>query len=398
MDKPDRRRAAGVVSIGIVCYRNWDFLTQAIDSVLMQDYKKIQLIVSDDGSDGFPAKRFETYIQCHKRENVISYIVRQSKKNEGTVRHLNHVIDQADGDYLMFMAADDALDNASVLSRYVTAFQKEGSKCGAVMAQTALFDRNMKQLLGYFVWPDVAEAINTSDQSDDLLKLLYMYPVVPTTSICVQRWVFEKYGKFNTEYSLIEDYPFHLLLARNRVPMRYLNFVAARHRDGGISHGAVTALSASKKLYLTDCIHARQHVLDHLEGQQVDPMVRSYNLWQVRSNQHMLLTTGTGLKGKLAYARLYPWETVVACSRRVQPGHIIRCLQLLGCMLFLLVFASPLHAALAGAFPGLAGILHIGIIKGAVIAITGLLLVFIVFLFVMLEIKKRHEFPIELLS
>ena len=45
-----------VFSFGIVCYRNWEFMKETIDSVLMQDYSQIQLIVSDDGSDNFPVE------------------------------------------------------------------------------------------------------------------------------------------------------------------------------------------------------------------------------------------------------------------------------------------------------------------------------------------------------
>ena len=84
-------------SIGIVCYRNWEYLNDAIDSVLSQDYPRIQLIISDDGSDGFPIDRFRDYIESHRRDNLVEYLVRQSEQNEGTVRHLNHVFDEMHG-------------------------------------------------------------------------------------------------------------------------------------------------------------------------------------------------------------------------------------------------------------------------------------------------------------
>ena len=312
----------GVFSIGIVCYRNWQYLKEAIDSVLAQDYGKIQLIVSDDGSRGFPIAEFEAYIREHKKENV-KFLVRQSEKNEGTVRHLNHVLDCACGEYLMVMAADDKLDHPTVISQYVCSFEEQGEECGAVMAQTALYDEEMRKLEGFFVYPDVEKAIERNDVSNELLNRLFVFPVIPTTSLCCRRWVFDVLGRFDTDYKLVEDYPFHIKMAERHIKMHYERFIGAKHRDGGISHGATQALSASKRMYYEDCLLARERILERTEVMKEQPQIRSYNRWQRRATQHALLSRGRGIKGKLEYALRQPIDATVSICRRAKRAYLL---------------------------------------------------------------------------
>lgn len=78
-------------SVIVLCYRHFEYLFTAIDSVLTQDYPNIELIISDDGSADFPYKEIETYINARKHSNITRTIIRQQKENSGTVRHLNTI-------------------------------------------------------------------------------------------------------------------------------------------------------------------------------------------------------------------------------------------------------------------------------------------------------------------
>lgn len=395
--KNDRAFIPGMFSFGIVCYRNWEYLTQTIDSVLMQDYGAIQLIVSDDGSGNFPIRDFEEYIQTHKRDNIVSYVVRSSKKNEGTVRHLNHVLECVEGEYFMIMAADDVLDNPSVFSLYVDAFQREGQECGVVMAQTAMYDITLTKVLDYFVWPDVIEAINHPKNEDELLQQLYYMPCIPTTSTCFRRCVIDQFTPFDTDYFLIEDYPFHIKLAEAGVRMHYENCVTARHRDGGISHGAVTALSRTKQRYFEDCVRARRKVLASAKKNHASRDIISLNRYQIFNTERMIYTTGTGLKGMLRYAWHYPKEFVIEKSQNANIYGVCKWLSAAFAMIFVLLFLPDACLAMS-AFVGhnFASMIQV--------VISVMLKVFVVVAFAMsclqsvtLIIRKLGEFPQKLL-
>lgn len=333
-----KKMIPGLFSFSIVCYRNWEYLTQTIDSVLMQDYSPVQLIVSDDGSGNFPIDDFVAYIEENKRDNIVSYVVRSSEKNEGTVRHLNHVLDCVEGEFFMIMAGDDTLDNPQVFSRYVEAFHREGPECGVVMAQTAMYDITMTEVLDYFVWPDVIDAINNHKDPDELKRQLYYMPCIPTTSTCFRRWVIDQFTPFDTAYFLIEDYPFHIKLAEANVKMCYENCITARHRDGGISHGAVTALSRTKQRYYEDCVRARRKALDSAKKSHADRDLISFNKFQIFSTERMIFTTGTGRKGILRYAMHYPKEFFVERSQGANVDTVYKWVSFALAFLFALLF------------------------------------------------------------
>lgn len=44
-------------SVVVLVYRHYEHLKTAVNSVLEQDYENIELIISDDGSPNFPAKK-----------------------------------------------------------------------------------------------------------------------------------------------------------------------------------------------------------------------------------------------------------------------------------------------------------------------------------------------------
>ena len=91
---------------------------------------------------------------------------------------------------------------------------------------------------------------------------------LPTTSTCYTRLFFEKYGYFDENYVLIEDYPVHLRIVQEKIPVLYENFVAIHHRSGGISHGATKALSASKRQYFRDIVGCHEQVLQGLKKER----------------------------------------------------------------------------------------------------------------------------------
>lgn len=241
-------------SIIILCYRHFQYLNAAIDSVLRQDYENIELIVSDDGSDGFPREEIEEYIARNKGSNITRVLVRQEECNQGTVRHLNHAVEAAQGEYLVALAGDDVFYSSSVLSSFAQGFSRAAPDCYIEMAQTAMYDVGLKTLEEYYLKLPVQQALEQAenDTSGLLYLLLRQGPCLPSTSTCFRREFFEKFGAFDEHYVLIEDYPMHIRLAKEGWKIHYENFVAIKHRHGGVSHGQKGATSKTAVLYYSD--------------------------------------------------------------------------------------------------------------------------------------------------
>ena len=243
-----------IFSVIVLCYRHFEYLFTAIDSVLEQDYTNIELIISDDGSPNFPKKEIADYIEERKRDNITKVIIRQQQENSGTVKHLNSAVSSSTGEFIVALAGDDALASPNVLTQYVQGFTETLSTCHIQMAQTAMYDEHLDKVEYYYVKPQVQHALEaTRNSSDELYRLLLQYGAcLPSTSTCFKRTFFEKFGEFDENFVLVEDYPMHMRLAKEHWVIHYQNFIAIKHRHGGISHGQKNTLSRSSVLYFTD--------------------------------------------------------------------------------------------------------------------------------------------------
>jgi glycosyltransferase involved in cell wall biosynthesis len=98
-------------------YNVESFVSEAIESILNQTFKAIQLIIINDGSTDQTGFIVENYAKLDNRINVIH------KKNEGPSSARNLGIEKATGDYVYFIDGDDYLD-PNALETIVNLIQK----------------------------------------------------------------------------------------------------------------------------------------------------------------------------------------------------------------------------------------------------------------------------------
>ncbi|MDP2593100.1 MAG: glycosyltransferase family 2 protein [bacterium] len=98
-----------LVSIGLPTYNRATLLPKAIDALLNQTYKNIELIVSDNASSDDTEKIMETYAN---RDHRIRYI--RQKQNIGGNPNHEFVVKQAKGEYFMWVSDDDWWDKRFV--------------------------------------------------------------------------------------------------------------------------------------------------------------------------------------------------------------------------------------------------------------------------------------------
>jgi hypothetical protein len=94
-----------LVSIGIPTYNRCDLLARAIDSVLGQSYRAIEVIVSDNASVD------DTERVCREfslRDSRLRY--HRAKDNQGPIWNFSKVLRMATGEYFMWLADDDWID------------------------------------------------------------------------------------------------------------------------------------------------------------------------------------------------------------------------------------------------------------------------------------------------
>lgn len=93
------------VSIIIPIYNAEEHFAKCIDSILLQSYKDIEIIMLNDGSTDTSQKMIDEY--CKKYPDICKGF---SHKNMGVAKTRNRGIELASGDYIMFADNDDFID------------------------------------------------------------------------------------------------------------------------------------------------------------------------------------------------------------------------------------------------------------------------------------------------
>ncbi len=96
-----------LVSVGIPTYNRPDGLSRTLDCITQQSYRNLEIIVSDNGSAG---KRTQEIVnEFMLVDSRIQY--HQQSQNMGPVFNFKFVLGKATGEYFMWAADDDSLDD-----------------------------------------------------------------------------------------------------------------------------------------------------------------------------------------------------------------------------------------------------------------------------------------------
>jgi glycosyltransferase involved in cell wall biosynthesis len=93
-----------LVTVICICYNQKKYVVEALHSVLIQTHQNIELIVVDDASTDGSKKVIRDFIE----ENLSLHFI-DLPNNVGNCRAFNIALQQANGEYIIDLAADDVL-------------------------------------------------------------------------------------------------------------------------------------------------------------------------------------------------------------------------------------------------------------------------------------------------
>lgn len=107
-----------LVSIVIPMYQSEKYIRECIDSVLIQNYPHIEIILVNDGSLDTSVSICEEYIKKYANMQIIH----QENLGAGIAR--DNGVKAGNGKYVMFLDADDCLDGADTVGKLVECAEK----------------------------------------------------------------------------------------------------------------------------------------------------------------------------------------------------------------------------------------------------------------------------------
>ena len=105
-----------LVSICIPAYKQPDFIKRLLDSVIIQTYTNIEIIISDDTPD----ESVKIIVSNYKARLNIKYFHNQPALK--TPMNWNNAILKAKGDFFMLMHQDDWFHSDKAIEKYLQAF------------------------------------------------------------------------------------------------------------------------------------------------------------------------------------------------------------------------------------------------------------------------------------
>ncbi len=216
-------------TIIITNYNQEKYIFDAINSVLEQTYSNIELIITDDCSKKFDQAKITRYIEENSNINF-EFVV--NEENLGTVKTLNKALKRVKGEFFLFFAADDELQNKNVVNNFIKAFKK--NKNDIISSICLLCDNKMEQIIDKFPHKKNIEKFNQKSALKQN-RMLKLGPIFAPGATAYRSNIMKKINYLDENYFLIEDWPTFLKLTRLKNKIYIANFISMKHRGGGVS-------------------------------------------------------------------------------------------------------------------------------------------------------------------
>ena len=203
----------GLVTVVVASYNHAEFLMQRMESLIVQTYQHLEILVIDDCSTDNSMEVLRRY-QSHPK---VKLVVRE--KNGGWVAVSNQGLDMAAGEFIIFANCDDDCQPC-LIERLVDAMRANPS-AGITFCRSVFVDKHDNLLGDDFSGRE--SSFRARCVSDTLLtqkemsRFLLHSNVIPNLSAAlIRRECFTALGHFSTGYRLCNDWEFFF-----RVVTRY---------------------------------------------------------------------------------------------------------------------------------------------------------------------------------
>lgn len=209
-----------LVSIILPAYNAERYITETIDSVLSQNYNNWELFIVNDGSTDTTKSIIDAY--ANKDERIVAI----HKKNSGVSDSRNTGINQAKGEYIFFLDADDVW-NSNNVSEKVNHFIAK--KVDAVYSSCELINELSIPMNSFLK--------GTSDVTlSDILSSKGNYTTAPS-GIAVTKQVLQKIEGFDINLSNNADQDFFIRILAAKFKIGFINETLWKYRihEGNMS-------------------------------------------------------------------------------------------------------------------------------------------------------------------
>lgn len=244
-------------TVAIRTYQQRHHLEKCLDSVFLQNYRAIELIVCDDDSCDFYVDEVEAYIYTHKPDNIVSVTVQKQPYYAGEAKTCQAALELAHGTYITFLKADEEFSDERALLHAVSRFKKTN---GRVIVSRRLPISEDGRWKGDICPCDGDFQMLKKNSPDWFFVQFGTHPCEPF--LCFAPAYFQKdyltgIG-FETAYASIPFWALWLKISRSREKIVLLDEVTVYQRQYVIEDDMAYMAFGMKERHYNDCIRLLQ--------------------------------------------------------------------------------------------------------------------------------------------
>ena len=124
------------ISVIVPVYNVEKWLNKCIDSILVQSYNNLEIILINDGSTDKSGDICDNYSKKDYRIRVFH------NKNKGLSYSRNFGVKNSNGKYVMFVDSDDFISDSNIIEKFISILERD--KCDFIYTSYCRFDDGNK--------------------------------------------------------------------------------------------------------------------------------------------------------------------------------------------------------------------------------------------------------------
>lgn len=197
------------ISVIIPTFNSAPTLEHALQSVFTQTHADLEVILIDGGSTDATSSIIEKH-----RARITHFV---SEHDRGIYDAINKGLALATGEWVFILGSDDALDHATVFTEMLSAASPQA-----------------QLIFGNVNYTGSKQSLVPQQHVSSISKALWWKNTLHQQSVLYRRDLFAQF-RFNTNYRVLADYDFHLMLLNAGVIGNYVHISVAQCAAQGLS-------------------------------------------------------------------------------------------------------------------------------------------------------------------
>lgn len=199
---PDKSVDNSLVSVCVVTYNSANYIVETLDSIAVQTYCDIELIISDDASTDNTVEICNNWLNNNKSRFVNSSLLTVSC-NSGVSANFNRAIRKSSGYWVKPIAGDDKLMKDCIEVDLL--FMNEHHDTDLLFTEMITIESDGTRLGTY----SCRSFFNSLTVYEFKMHVL-MRNFLPAPSLFIRRRLYNKLGGFDENIPMMEDKPFYM--------------------------------------------------------------------------------------------------------------------------------------------------------------------------------------------